>query len=194
MEFEANNEYGEDNSFQNLSETGVYDVKLLQVGYNEAKTGAVMINVTVDGGGKFNNLFYGGPIKKKDGTPGFENARLLQPLRRICNKTKLPTGTAIVKTQNGEKEVNVFTELKDVDIKIAVQRQWSDYKSDYEVKLVAVFNSEGLSAKELDAGKTHPDQINAFLSTSFKDKGPKGGAKAQAVATDVMDIDVDDVF
>ena len=195
MEFELeelNEETG--SGALDLRETGVYDVKLLRVGYSKASTGSIMMSVTVNAGGEYDDTFYQGVIKKADGSKGFEMDRLLTPLASLCGVTALTTGTAMVKAKDGMVEVKTFSMFQEQPIKIAVQKQWSDYHNDWEKKIVKVFTPDGRTATEVKEGVSTAEQIKYFMSDKFKDKGPKGKGKAKEATSDTLDIDADIAF
>lgn len=190
-------EEGQAGSGKDLRNTGVYDVKLIRVGINTNRSGSQSITVTVDNGGKFNTTFYQGVVQNADGSNGWENGKLLQPIRVICGAKSLTPETITIDVKNGTKEVDVFMELKDTEMKIAVQRQWSDYKSEYETKIVAAFFKDGRSAKEVQSGVTVAEQIKYYLSEKFQDKGPKGGkptANKKVGVDTTLDVDPNDIF
>ena len=179
--------------FQNLRETGVYDVTLKRVGFKEANSGAVMLNLTVNGGGKFDDIFYQGPLKKKNGEYGYEMDRLLKPLAYITGVKAFTTGKYT--TDNG-KEIDIFNQFPEKKIKIAVQNKWSDYRGEMVPEIVKVFDESGRTASEIKTGKD-AEQIKWYLSDKFKDIGPKGkksGKSAEEAKADIPDDFGEDAF
>ncbi len=186
-------EFGEEfdestGSFQDLRNTGIYDVKLVRVGLSKTKNGAIQLNITVNGGGKYDNTFYQGNIKNINGSEGFELKKLLNPLAFICGVKAYTTSTMNIETNNGIKEITYFDQFQPCEIKIAVQKQWSDYRNDWESKIVKVFDANGRTASEIKAGED-AKQIQYFLSDRFKDKG-KAHSKTK-VETSTVDFDDD---
>jgi hypothetical protein len=192
MEFELGQDF-DDNigaGFADLRETGVYDVTLKSVGYSKAKNGALQLNIKVNAGGEYDDIFYQGNVKNYDGEDGFEKKRLLDPLAFICGVKALTRSKITVDTKNGTKEVTIFDQFEPCKIKIAVQKTWSDYKNDWEKKIAKVFDANGRTASEIKTGK-EAKQIKWYLSDKFQDKGPKGKATPKK---EVPEVDFDDDF
>lgn len=185
---------GQAGGFQNMKETGVVDVELRRIGLVVNKTGSISISITVNGGGEFDNTYYCGVIKKTDGTPGWENGKLLQPLRLLAGLTALPVVKETIKTKNGTKEIDVFDGFKGLKCKLALQNQFNDYNGKFDTKIVKAFNTDGRTAAEIKEGVSIPEQIKYFMSEKFKDKGAKGSKPKAAGSKAEFDVDVDDVF
>ena len=195
MEFELGQEFDESagSGFTDLRETGLYDVTLKSVGYTVTKNGAVQLNIKVNAGGEYDDIFYQGNIKNINGSEGFEMKKLLNPLAFICGVKALSTSTETVQTKNGTKEVHVFDQFTECPIKIAVQKTWSDYRNDWEKKIVKVFDANGRTASEIKAGE-EAKQIRWYLSDKFQDKGPKGKTTSKKEVPEVDFSDDFDVF
>ena len=176
---------------QNLTETGVYDVKLVRTGFKVNKTGSRSLIITLDGGGKYPNTFYQGVYLKADGSAGFEFNKLLKPLAFLSKVKALIDGKETVETKNGNIEVDVIEGIKDIDLKVAIQRQWNDYMKRYDPIIVKVFHSDGRTPGEITKGIKEPKQIQYFLSDKFKDKEPEGGTKTKAPE---INVDFDEEF
>ena len=194
MEFELGQEFDEStgSGFTDLRETGLYDVTLKSVGYTVTKNGAVQLNIKVNAGGEYDDIFYQGNIKNINGSEGFEMKKLLNPLAFICGVKALSRSTETVETKNGTKEVHVFDQFTECPIKIAVQKTWSDYRNDWEKKIVKVFDANGRTASEIKAGE-EAKQIKWYISDKFQDKGSKGkstGKQKEAPDFDDNDFDV----
>lgn len=200
--FEVFDDFTEDEGqggFQDLRETGVYKVTMKRVGLKYNSTGSTSITVTVNGGGEYDNTFYQGVVKNADGSAGWENAKLLQPLRSLCGLTALTVVKQTIKTKDGTKEIDVFDGFNGQEIQIAVQAQWNQNNRKYEPKIVKVFNTDGRTASEIKEGKTTAEQIKYYLSDKFKDKGGPGGGNAPkggntGNANNPLDVDPEDVF
>jgi len=191
--FEFENEFDEGTGgYQDLRETGVYDVVLKGVGYSVTRNGAVQLWIKVNGGGEYDDIFYQGNIRNIDGSEGFEKKRLLNPLAFICGVKALTTATETVDTRNGTKEITYFDQFQPCRIKIAVQKTWSDYRNDWEKKIVKVFSEDGRTASEIKAG-TEAKQIKWYLSDKFQDKGPKNSSKPTTKKAEVK-VDFNDDF
>lgn len=194
MEFEIFDDIDEgtgSGSFQDMKATGVVDVELRRIGLTYNKSGSVSITVTVNGGGEYDNTYYQGVVKNKDGSPGFENNRLLQPLRMIAGLNALPVIKETIKTKNGSKEIDVFDGFKGVKCKLAIQSTYNDYNDSWQPSIVKAFYEDGRTASEVKDGVSTPEQIKYFLSDKFQDKGPKGKSKSKSTGS-VPDIDIDD--
>ena len=192
MEFEIIEEFDEVGKSDDLRETGVYDVVLERVALTTNKSGSTSMSMTVSQpSAKYDKTFYQGVIQNVDGSNGFEYKRLLMPLVKVCGVKALTTGKIEVDAKNGKKEITIFTQFEPTPIKVAIQKTWSDWKSDWEAKVVAVFATSGLSATELKENISTPKQIDYYLGEKFVDKGPKNGAKPQAKnQIDIADEDM----
>ncbi len=195
MNFELENKFDDKVGGRvDLRETGLYDVVLKSVGYTVTKNGAVQLNVKVNAGGEFDDIFYQGNIRNIDGSEGFEKKKLLNPLAFICGVKALTTSKVTVDVKGGTKEITVFDQFQPTNIKIAVQKTWSDYRNDWEKKLVKVFDANGRTASEIKAGED-AKQINWYLSDKFTDKGKKNGNKLTQKKPEVdfndNDFDID---
>lgn len=196
MNFDVTDEFddGQAGGFQDMKATGVVEVEIKRIGLKNNSTGSVSMTVTVNGGGEFDNTYYQGVIRNADGSPGWENNKLLQPLRSLAGLTALPVVKETIKTKDGTKEIEVFEGFSGVRVKLALQNEWNNYNSKYETKIVKVFNLDGRTAAEIKEGKPTAEQIKYFLSDKFQDKGPKGKGKPKAKAgVPGIDIDEDDV-
>lgn len=193
MEFDVFDEIddGQPGGFQNMKATGVVDVEIKRIGLIHNSTGSISISVTVNGGGEFDNTYYQGVIKGKDGKPGWENGKLLQPLRMLAGLSSLPVVKETIKTKNGTKEIDVFDGFKGVKVKLALQNQLNNYNGNYDTKIVKAFNTDGRTASEIKEGVTTPEQIKYFMSDKFQDKGGKGKAKPKTVPE--IDINEDEI-
>jgi hypothetical protein len=191
---ELNTNFEEEQRGQNLNETGVYDVTLVRVGVKNNKSGSKSLILTLDGGGKYPITFYNGVYQKADGSAGFDFGRILNPLAFLCGVKNITEGKAQIETKNGTQTVDIIEGFGGQKLKVAVQSKWNDYTSNYKPEVVAVFDANGRSAKEILAGVQEPKQIQKFLSSDFTDVGPKGGTpkKPVTVSTDFSeDFDSD---
>ncbi len=184
FDYETEFDEGTSTGFQDLRETGVYTVTLKRVCYSITKNGAVQLNVTVNAGGEYDDVFYQGVIRKIDGSEGFEKKKLLNPLAFICGVKALTTSPTTVETTNGPKEIMCFDQFQPCQIKIAVQKTWDDYSNKWVKKIAHVFDANGRTASEIKNG-VDAKQIQWYLSDKFTDKGPKGKAKAKPKTPDV---------
>jgi hypothetical protein len=188
---ELDNNFEEETRGQNLNETGVFDVEVVRVGVKNNRSGSKSLILTLDGGGKYPNTFYGGVYQKADGTAGFEFNRILKPLAFLCGVKGIKEGKATIETKNGTQEVDILEGFGGCKIKAAIQKTWDDYSKSYKPVVVAVFSNDGRSAKEIVAGEREAKQIRWYLSDKFKDVEPKGGAPKEKPQED---MDFDEVF
>ncbi len=196
-----NTDFEEEVQGNGCKENGLHTVKLVRVGSKDTKMGSKQLSLTVDDGGKFPVTFYSfikGDIapsyRKADGSESWLQKRILNPLAYLTGATSDLVEDEMVDTKNGEVPMPTFVGFpKGITFRIAVQNQWNDYSSKFQPVVIAIFNEQGLTAKEKQSGVREPNQIKKYLDIG-NGEAPKGASVKKPEVSDVNFDEADDVF
>jgi len=188
-------DFSEEGGFSDLREAGVYDVALKHISMVVKPNGVTEWSVTVNAGGKYDDTFYGVAAKFTTGkfSPGMN--RIVKPLLKLCGITKPSPEGKLVDTKDGKKEITVYAGIQDNPVKIAVRKEWSTYKGEYESKIFRVFSLDGRTSTEIDKGLTEGVELGKLslnsVDSDYKGKAPAAGQTATAAAKPEVDMSDD---
>ncbi len=176
-----------------ISNTGIHAVDFVRLGINVNKTGSKsLILVVQKDGDKFPTSLYLGVYEKADGTDGYEANRILDPLMLFCDAQSVDEGEMTIDFKGKDKVIPVLTGLKPMELNIAIQEKLNTYNSKIQPEVVGLFNKDGFSASELEAGAkaAQLDKVAAKLDYSIRAEPKKDVADAKAA----IQAEADDVF
>jgi len=136
------------NSLGKILPTGVYDVELLTVSKQVAKTGTIGFDFSFRvEGAKYPNSIYGLWVKKADGTDLF-GMNIVQGLMGLIGAKSLTEYGKEIDVKDGKKVVKAFKEFDNVKCKVVIQKVYDFYKVKF-VKRTKSKHSYQLMVKHL---------------------------------------------
>ena len=168
------------NSLGKILPTGVYDIELLTVSKQVAKTGTIGFDFSFQvEGAKYPNTVYGMWVKKADGTDLF-GMNIVQGLMGIVGAKTLTEYDKEIEVKDGKKVVKAFKELDNAKVKVAVQKVYDYYNGKVTEKneIKAFFSTNGKTYAETVANKEAKQIV--YYSTKLQDGYTEAYKKALA--------------
>ena len=155
-----------------INKSGIYDLKINHIRLNRYASGASRLVFDVKTAQGALQTLYGPFLEAKNGDINEITATLLNKIAIIAGlpddyelnieKVEVPAGK-----ERTVSEEEIFTDLRDIDVKLQVQMEYSKYQDkngensiSENKNIKSVFSLEGLSATELVSGEDAGKQLS----------------------------------